>query len=115
MLYTSTEDFYNKAATIKRLSLEEEKELARKMKDGDEDAYKTLRDSYLPVLGSYLKRYTHTPSLSMIYRGITVLNESISTFDFQFDSPSPNCVFVHVLSDRIRRMMVQYIADNPTQ
>ena len=115
MLYKSADDFYNQITNLTRLSREDEKELAQKMKVGDEDAYKTLRDSYLPVRGSYLKRYAHTPSLSMIYCGIAVLNESISTFDFQFDSPSPNCAFVHVLSDRVRKMMVQFIADNPTQ
>ena len=115
MLYTSAEDFYNKVATIKRLSREEEKELAKKMKDGDEDAKKKLMDSYLPVLAAYLTRYTHKPSLNMIYRGIEVLEKSMSIYDFQFDSPSPNANFVHFLSDRVRQMITRYIADENKQ
>lgn len=112
MLYASAEDFYNKVATIKRLSREEEKELARKMQDGNEDAKKLLFDSYLPVLASFLKRYTRNPSLDMVYKGMELLHTSIETFDFQYDSPSPNVTFVHFLSDKVRRMMTRYIADN---
>ena len=115
MLYTSADDFYKQISNLKRLSRKEEKELAKKMKDGDEDAKKALMDSYLPVLGSYLKRYARNPSLNMIYHGIQVLESSILTFDFQFDSPSPNCAFVHVLSDGVRKMILRFIADNPTQ
>lgn len=109
MFYKSVDDFYQQISNLKRLSRKDEKELARKMKDRDEDAYKTLRDSYLPVLGSYLKRYTRTPSLDMIYKGIEVLEASIAAFDFLYDSPSPNVTFVHFLSDKVRRMMTRYI------
>ena len=112
MLYKSADDFYNQITILKRLSREEEKECALKMKEGDENAYKILRDSYLPLLGSYLKRHMRNPSLDMIYHGIQVLESSILSFDFQADSPSPNCTFVHILSDRVRKMMVQYVANN---
>ena len=112
MLYKSAEDFYNKVATIKRLSREEEKELALKMvNEGDENAQKALVIGYLPVLAAYLKRYTCTPSLDMIYEGVEILETSIATFDFLYDSPSPNVTFVHFLSDKVRRMMTRYIAD----
>ena len=114
MLYTSAEDFYNKVATIKRLSREEEKKLALKMvNEGDENAQKALVVGYLPVLAAYLKRYTRTPSLDMIYKGIEILETSIATFDFLYDSSSPNVTFVHFLSDKVRRMMTGYIADKP--
>ena len=111
MLYTSAEDFYNKAATIKRLSREEEKELAKKMKERHENAQKALVVGYLPVLAAYLKRYTRTPSLDMIYKGIEILETSIATFNFLYDSPSPNVNFANYLADKVCRMMTRYIAD----
>ena len=111
MLYTSAEDFYNKVATIKRLSREEEKELAQKIKEGDENALKALVVGYIPVLATYLKRYTRTPSLDMIYKGIEILETSISTFDFLSDSPSPNVTFSNYLGGKVRRMITKYIAE----
>ncbi len=40
MLYTSTDDFYKQISNLKRLSREQEKDLAQKMKLGDEGAKK---------------------------------------------------------------------------
>lgn len=115
MLYKSVDDFYRhianlKIANPKRLSREEEKEYAIRMKEGDEEAYQALIDSYLPVLGSYLKRYTHTPSLDMIYRGLEVLNTALRTYNFLHESTSPNVNFACYLSDKVRRTMTRYIA-----
>lgn len=115
MLYTSTDDFYKQISNLKRLSREQEKDLAQKMKLGDEGAKKALMDGYLPVLGAYLKRYTHTPSLDMIYKGIEILKTSIETFDFLHDSPSPNSTFANYLADKVRRMITRYIADENMQ
>lgn len=112
MLYTCTEAFFDHVDQLKRagkLTREEEKELAQKMKDGDEEAKKALTESYLPFLAALLKRYARTPSLDMVYKGIQVLQTSIATFDFLHDSLSPNVTFVYFLSDKVRRAMTRYI------
>ena len=115
MLYTCVDDFFNHVEEIKKtqkpLSREEEKELAQKMKAGDYDAKKALTEAYLPILASFLKRYTRTPSLSMVYDGVMILETSINTFDFLHNNPSPNVTFVNFLSNKIRQMMIKYIAD----
>ena len=114
MLYTSTEDFFNHIDKLKKnrkLTREEEKELAQKMKNGDDEAKKALTEAYLPFLATLLKRYTSTPSLDMIYKGIQVLETSIATFDFFYDSLSPNVTFVNFLSNKIKQIMIRYIAE----
>lgn len=111
MLYKSVDDFYHQITNLQRLNREDEKELAQKMKDGDDEARKVLTESYLPVLATFLKRYTRTPSLDMVYKGIQVLQSSIDSFDFLHDSPSPNVNFANYLGEKVRRMLTRYIAD----
>ena len=109
MLYTSADEFFALAASAKRLSREEEKALGTRAKEGDAAALRVLTDSYLPVLASYLKRYTDTPSLHLIYLGVETLEEAVAAFDFQAENPT----FTRFLGDRVRRMMTRYIADSP--
>ena len=112
MLYVSAEDFYTQVANIKRLSREEEIELAKRMREGDQNAKKVLTDSYLPVLAAYIKRYANTPSLDLVYKGIEVLETSVEAFDFLYESPSPNLTFAYFLSDRVRKTVTRYIAES---
>lgn len=109
MLYKCADDFFKYAATVKRISREEEKELGLKMKEGDEEAKEALITSYLPVLASYLKRNSREPSLAFIYSGLVVLSDSVQNFNFQVENPT----FTKFLGYKIRRMVTRFIADNP--
>lgn len=108
MLYTCADDFFKHAAEMKQLTREEEKELASKMQQGDEDAKNSLINSYLPILASYIKRYTAQPSLQIIYLGIETLRTSIENYNFQFKNPT----FSKYLGNNIRQMMAKYIANS---
>ncbi len=110
MLYTCTEDFWRQAARARRLSREEEREYAARMQAGDVEAKRLLTESYLSVLGAYIKRWSsREPSLDIIYRGIAVLEDCIQSFDFQAD----NLSFTSFLGNNLRKMFVRYIADGP--
>ncbi len=106
MLYKSADDFFCHAASVKRISREEEKLLHQRMLAGSRDAEAALIESYLPVLASYLKRYA-SPSLQLIYRGLELLSESVRKFDFQKENPT----FTHYLIIPIKRMVIRYIAE----
>ena len=109
MIYKCAADFFKHAATIKTISREEEKELGLKMKEGAEEAKEALITGYLPVLASYLKRYTYESSLELVYRGLVVLSDAVQSFDFQVDNPT----FSRFLGFRIRNMVTRFIADKP--
>ena len=108
MLYKSADEFFALAAAAETLSREEEKALSARMKEGDEAARKALIRGYLPLLASYLKRYTDAPSLHLIYLGVETLEEAVSSFDFRSENPT----FTRFLGDRVRRMMTRYVADS---
>ena len=109
MLYNCADDFFRHAATVKRISREEEKELGLKMKEGDEEAKEALITGYLPVLASYLKRNFREPSLELVYRGLVVLSDSVQKFNFQIENPT----FTRFLGFGIRKMVTRFIADSP--
>lgn len=109
MLYISPEDFYNQIADFKKLSREAEIECAIKMHNGDAVAKEKLIDSYLPILGAFLKRWAieGKPSMKLIYQGILVLEDSIQSFDFEKDDPQ----FAQFLEKKIKIMITQYISN----
>ena len=109
MLYTSADEFFALAARSGKLSREEEKALGARLGEGDETAGQALVRGYLPLLAAYLKRYTDTPSLHLIYLGVETLEEAVATFDFQAENPT----FTRFLGDKVRRMMTRYVADSP--
>lgn len=108
MLYISPEEFYKQIATKTRLSKEEEIEYANNMRNGDVTAKEKLIDSYLPVLGAFLKRWATKgkPSMELIYRGIVVLEDSIQAFDFEKGKS-----FENFLARKIKELMMRYIVD----
>ena len=108
MKYICAEDFFRQAASAKRLSREEEKEYALRMKAGDREAGQLLTDSYLPVLAAYLKQHVRQPSLQLVYLGLQTLESAVSTFDFQSECPT----FSHELAGRVKRAVARYIADS---
>ena len=109
MIYKCADEFFRYAASVKRISREEEKELGLKMKEGDEEAKEALITGYIPVLASYIKRNFRGPSLELVYRGLVVLSDSVRDFDFQVENPT----FSRFLGVRINKMVTRYIADNP--
>ena len=109
MLYTSADEFFALADRSDRLSREEEKALGARLGEGDETAARALVQGYLPLLAAYLKRYTDTPSLHLIYLGVETLEEAVAAFDFQAENPT----FTRFLGDKVRRMMTRYVADSP--
>ena len=108
-LFKTTKEFYDYAGGVRRLTREEEKELAVRMNEGhDDNARKALTESYIPVVASFIKRHSvGEPSIELIYRGLSVLEEAIGKYNFQNDNDS----FTHALSIKLRPMMTAYIAD----
>lgn len=109
MKYTCAADFFAHAATMQRLSREQELEYARRMKEGEPTAKQVLTDSYLPVLASYLKRYVKKPSLHLVYLGIQMLDAAVASFDFFQEDPS----FSKHLGQEVKKLVARYIADSP--
>lgn len=109
MLYISPKDFYNQIAYFKKLSREAEIECAIKMHNGDTVAKEKLIDSYLPILGAFLKRWAieGKPPMKLIYQGILVLEDSIQSFDFEKNDPQ----FAQFLENKIKIMITQYISN----
>ena len=109
MKYTCTDDFFAHAATVQRLSREQELAYAQQANAGDATAKQALTDSYLPVLASYLKRYVKTPSLHLVYLGIQMLDKAVASFDFSQENPA----FSKYLGQEVKKLVTRYIADNP--
>ena len=107
MLFKTSEDFFDYTNTVARVSDDGKSELVKKMQEGDESAKEALTIAYLPVLASFLKRYSNEPSLDFIYRGIAVLTDALSDFNFQSESRP----FTDFLKLRIKKMRTQFIAD----
>ena len=107
MLYLSKEDFFKKAA-VERISRDEEKAYAVRMKNGDIEARSAIVTGYLPFVASYLKRTLgNEVSLEAIYRCVGVLEDLVDKFNFLQDSES----FVHRLGLQLRNTLNGYIAD----
>ena len=112
MLFTCSCDFFDYAYKIKRikpLTAEEEKELAILIRQGDENARQKLIDNYLPFVASTIKKYSsNEPSLDLIYRAITVLNNLIDSHDFSKENNS----FTRALSFKLHQTLTNFIADS---
>lgn len=107
MLYTSSQDFFDKAAQCLRLSREEEKQCAVLMKSGDAEARQKIINNYIPFVASYVKRYSgYKPSLQMIYRCLQALEKQVDKFDFSQDRES----FIRPLGWVLRQEITRYIA-----
>ena len=109
MIFTCSCDFFDYAYKINPLTAEEEKELAILIKQGDEVAHQKLRDNYLPFVASTIKKYSSgEPSLELIYRAITALNNLIDSHDFTKENDS----FTRALSFKLRQTITNFIADS---
>ena len=106
MIYKSANEFYKCAKLIKRLTEEEEKELAKRKKSGDLAAREKLIEGYLPVMASIIGRY-NKESLELIMMAKAELEKQVDRFDFFGGSDS----FTHVLSLAMRQVATRYIAN----
>ncbi len=108
MPYINIEDFYQKVCETKKMSREEEKSNALKMKDGNAEARQAIINSYLPMVASYVKRAPkEIQTLQTVYCCIRSLEEGVDRFDLLQDSET----FIHHLSWRLRQCITECIAN----
>ena len=107
MVYITVEDFYRHAASCTRLSRDEEKQCAQRMKNGDETARRQIVESYLPMVAGHIKHTNNIKNkLSLALYCISGLEKAVDSFDFMQDSES----FAHRLGWVLRQTTVAYIA-----
>lgn len=108
MLYISVDDFFKKANNTTRLSREDEKAYALKMRDGDAEARNKIIGCYLPLAASYIKRLPkELQTLEAVYAFIDSLEKGVDSFNF-FQSGE---TFIHHLSFRFRQCTTRLIAN----
>lgn len=108
MLFTSTEDFFCKAAACEHIPREREKAYARAAAQGDAAAKAKLAEAYLPMVAAYVRRMPEEDrTLELVYRFASALEKAVESFDFLQDSEA----FSHRLGMCLRRETVRYIAD----
>ena len=106
MIFTCAKDFYEKVSTINKITREEEKSLAKAMRNGDEHAREKLIESYLIFVAARIKRTPNAQSLDLIYHCISALENAVEKFDFLQESET----FSHRLSLLLDKEIVSYIA-----
>ena len=108
MLYTCSQDFFDKVSAIVPLSREAEMEYVALMKQGDTKAREIIINNYLPFVASYVRmHFRDRVPLGLIYRLISTLEKSVDQFNFHQQPRS----FYSFLSFRFRRDFIEYIAD----
>ena len=107
MIFTDTENFFARASAEKLPSREEEKALAKRMKNGDCAARETLINGYLPMVASLVLRGPEEiRTLHTVYSCISELEAEVDTFNFMQEGES----FVHHLSRRLRQCITKCLA-----
>ncbi len=106
MLFVQPKDFFEKAASIRALSREEELACARAMAAGDQAARQRLVEGYLPMVAGSIRRLPEARSLELIYRCCTALEKAVDSFNFLQDSER----FSHRLSWYLRQTIVRWRA-----
>lgn len=107
MVYTSAEDFYEKADRCCRLTRREERECAEQMKNGDQIAREKILQSYLPMVAHHIRRTPpHMQTLGLVLYCVHALEKAVDSFDFLQDSES----FSHRLHWWLRQATTEYIA-----
>ena len=107
MLFISAEDFYEKAASCKKLTRQEEIECARKMQNGDTAAREKLIESYIPMTAAVMKRApAKVQNLGLALSCMQALEKAVDSFDFLQESE----MFSHRLSWWLKQTIVGCIA-----
>ena len=105
MVYATVEDFYKKADACYILTRQEEKECARKMKNGDRSARESLIQSYLPMAAKYVRRMPpQMRTLGLVLYCVQALEKAVDSFDFLQDSEP----FSHRLHWWLRQAATKY-------
>ena len=108
MLFISIDDFFQKVHNMSRLSREDEKNAALKMKENDANARQAIINSYLPMVAGYIKRWPkQIQTLDTVYRCIHSLEQGVDSFNFLQDSET----FTHHLSWRLRQCLTECLVD----
>ena len=108
MLFIGIEDFYEKVGGIERISREEEKELAAKMRNGDGEAREKLIRAYLPFVAAHIRRAPEPiRTLNTVYECIASLEKAVESFNFLQDSEP----FTHRLAWCMRQSITKCIAN----
>ena len=107
MLFKTPKEFFDTAESVGRITRDEELDLANRMREGDASAKDKLTTAYLPVLASYVRRYSREPSEEFIRRAVETLTDAVSCFDFRVENPT----FVNFLRGRMRSLVTELIAD----
>lgn len=112
MIYISTDDFFKKTSQLPRLGREEELEYAKQMKNGDQEARKTLICGYLPMVAAHIKRQPqHLQTLELVMRCQATLEKAVDSFDFSQNGET----FTHRLSWHLRQTVTRYVADRSNE
>lgn len=110
MIFISVDDFLSKMSTIPRLSRDEEKSLALRMLEGDDDARKKLIYSYLPSAALYVRNAPkNIRTLHTVYTCISAVENAVNRFNFLQDSET----FAHHLGWCLRQCITKCIAERP--
>lgn len=108
MLFVTVDDFFQKVQSTTRLSRNDEKNYALKMKEGDAEARQAIVNSYLPMMASYIRRSPkELQTLETIYSCVRSLEKGIDGFNFLQDSET----FSHHLSWRLRQCITRCLVD----
>lgn len=107
MLFISVQDFLEQAAAAPRLSRAEEKELAVRMRAGDESAREKLVRSYFPLVAAHIRRAPQrVQTLHSVYSCIKALDLGVDQFNFLQEGET----FAHHLAWRERQCLARCIA-----
>ena len=108
MLFITVDDFFQKVHSTTRLSRNDEKNYALKMKEGDAEARQAIVNSYLPMVASYIRRSPkELQTLETIYSCVRSLEKGVDSFNFLQESET----FTHHLSWRLRQCITRCLVD----
>lgn len=108
MLFITVDDFFQKVHSTTRLSRNDEKKYALKMKEGDAEARQAIVNSYLTMVASYIRRSPkELQTLETIYSCVRSLEKGVDGFNFLQDSET----FTHHLSWRLRQCITRCLVD----
>ena len=106
MPYITITDFFEKAATCRRLTRQEERECAIAFAAGDLTARERLIESYLPFIAGHIRMCKpHMQTITLLYTYLSALEKAVDSFNFLQDSET----FPHHLSRYLRQATTRYI------
>ena len=109
MLFINMEDFFSKANEALYIDREEEKALAARITNGDEEAKEILLKSSLRLVAAMVRRAPENiRTLQTVYACMAVAQKGVETYDPQ----KSNQPLSRYLSWRLRQCVTRCIADH---